>query len=80
LLQLREARQVNVIKTEQKISSSAVAMGISATSQSSTCENWGLLESSEFRAFPKAVLVTSSKAAPSGEPSATAGLAIDWLH
>jgi hypothetical protein len=33
-------------------------------------------------AFPMAVLVSSSKAAPSGEPSAkaTKGLAINWLH
>ena len=33
-------------------------------------------------AIPVAVLVSSSKAAPSGEPSAkaTKGLAINWLH
>jgi hypothetical protein len=43
-----------------KIQLFAVAMGISATSQSSTCENWGFFGSSEFRAFPMAVLVSSS--------------------
>ena len=39
-------------KSSGQIQLFAVAMGISATSQSSTCENWGLLGSSEFRAFP----------------------------
>jgi hypothetical protein len=34
--------------------------GISATSQSSTCKDWGFLGSSEFRAFPMTVLVSSS--------------------